>query len=256
MIPIKLIDQIIFHWQRFLYARSNKNFKKLYPEIALPDPYTLYESYKLDYKKYWEDGQQTAVEIIESVHPYLTNISTILDWGCGPARITRHLPLLLPNGQIIACDSNNNTIEWNEKHISKVQFTVQHNQPPLPFPDNQFDLIIGFSVLTHIPSVLQRDWIQELYRVAKHGGIVWITTHGYRFIRHLSGREKEITTANGFYNSNYHQPGHRMMSTYHFPEKWSVMLEEYFEILEYYDGEKHPNKAGKQDLWILRKKKV
>lgn len=254
MIHGKVIDQIIFYWQQLRYAQSNKNFQNLHPEIALPDPYTLYESYKLHYAKYWEDGQQTAAEIIESVHPYLDNTSSILDWGCGPARITRHLPLLLPNSKIIGCDTNNHTIEWNQKHISQAQFVTQQNQPTLPFSNSYFDLIIGFSVLTHIPTNLQSDWIQELNRITKPNGILWITTHGNHFIRRLSKHEKKIITTDGMYHTSYHQPGHRMMSTYHLPEKWGSVLEKYFEILEYYDGEKNPKKAGKQDLWILRKK--
>lgn len=256
IIPPSLANVLLYRWQQLINARSNQQFKELHPEIILPDAYTLYESYQLNYKKYIEDGKLTAAEIIEAVVPYLSNTPTLLDWGCGPARITRHLAALLPTGIIKACDSNTATIAWNQQNIPGIEFALQDNFPPLPFTDQHFDLIIGFSVFTHIPAVLQQDWLTELYRLLKPQGILWITTHGNYFIKQLSKEKQEQIVQKGIYNTNYPTPGHRMMTTYHQPEKWRELLEEKFELFHYYDGETYPNKAGKQDLWILRKKKV
>jgi ubiquinone/menaquinone biosynthesis C-methylase UbiE len=256
LIPVIIIDRAIFYWQRFCHARSNYFFRRTNPQITFPNAYTLYESYQLDYKKYWEDGEQTAKEIVESIDPYLTNKNTILDWGCGPSRITRHLQKFAASASIYACDPNIETILWNQKNIPNIRFEVQEKYPPLPFQDNYFDLLIGFSVLTHIPSQEQRKWLHEIHRILKPNGVAWLTTHGHYFIKRLSKKEKREIESSGVYNTRYHQTGHRMMSTYHLPEKWKRVLEEKFEILEYRDGERYPNKAGKQDLWILRKRKV
>lgn len=256
LIPSVIIDRSIFYWQRIFYAYTNYVFQRRNPLIPLPDQYTLYETYKLDYRKYWKDGEQTAIEILESVDPYLPDNINILDWGCGPARITRHLRKHAQDATIYACDPNIETIVWNQKNIPDIHFEVQEKYPPLPFPDAYFDLVIGFSVLTHIPGQDQRKWLHEIHRILKPNGIAWLTTHGHYFIQRLSKKEKIEIETKGVYNTYYHQPGHRMMSTYHLPEKWEKELEEKFEILEYWDGEKNPTKAGKQDLWILRKKKV
>lgn len=256
IIPPSLANVLLYRWQQLINARSNQQFKELHPEIVLPDAYTLYESYQLNYKKYIEDGKLTAAEIIEAVKPYLSNTPTLLDWGCGPARITRHLQKFAGAASIYASDPNIETILWNQKSIPNIHFEVQEKYPPLPFRDTYFDLVIGFSVLTHIPTQDQRKWLHEIHRILKPKGVAWLTTHGHYFIKRLSEKEKQEIKIKGMYNTSYPQPGHRMMSTYHLPEKWKIVLEEYFDILEYWEGEKNPNKAGKQDLWILRKKKV
>ena len=93
-------------------------------------------------------------------------------------------------------------------------------------------------------------------RITKSNGIIWITTHGNHFIKKLSKQQQQQIKSEGIYHTPFAKKGHRMMSTYHLPEKLGMLLKEKFEILEYWDGEQHPNKAGKQDLWILRKKKV
>lgn len=254
IIPLSIIDQLIFRWQQLKYAYSNITFLHEHPGTLMPNDYILYESYLLHYKKFIEDGELTAKEILASVKDYIPDSPLILDWGCGPSRITRHLQKLIATASIYASDPNIETILWNQKNIPNIRFEVQEKYPPLPFRDAYFDLVIGFSVLTHIPSQDQWKWLHEIHRVLQPNGIAWLTTHGQYFIKRLSKKEKQEIETNGVYNNPYHQSGHRMMSTYHLPEKWKIVLEEKFEILEYWDGEKNPNKAGKQDLWILRKK--
>ncbi len=256
VIPRRLFNQLTFRWQQLKYLYSNIQFRKVHSAIPLPDDYTLYESYLLNYRKFIEDGALTTHEIWESVNQFLPNSPIILDWGCGPARITRHLRKNAKEASIYACDPNMGTIVWNQKNIPNIRFEVQEKYPPLPFQDRYFDLVIGFSVLTHIPGQDQKKWLHEIHRILQPNGIAWLTTHGHYFIKRLSQKEKKEIETKGVYNTHYHQPGHRMMSTYHSPEKWKIVLEEYFEILEYWDGETYPNKAGKQDLWILRKKKI
>lgn len=254
IIPLSLTDQLIFRWQQLKYAYSNITFLHKHPEIAMPDDYTLYESYLLHYKKFFEDGELTAKEILMSVKDYIPDSPLILDWGCGPSRITRHLQKFSATASIYACDPNIETILWNQKNISNIRFEVQEKYPPLSFQSTYFDLVIGFSVLTHIPSQEQKKWLHEIHRILQPNGIAWLTTHGQYFVKRLSQKEKREIETTGVYNTYFHQPGHRMMSTYHLPEKFRMVLAEKFEILEYWDGEQHPNKAGKQDLWILRKK--
>ena len=208
-----LTDRLLFRWQRLRYAGVNRRFRKEHPDIALPDAYTLYESYHLNYRKYIEDGDLTAQEIIHNVKDYLPKAPLILDWGCGPARITRHLKKYYPDAVIYACDTNSQTIQWNLQHLPNIHFVSQQEQPPLPFNNNHFDLIIGFSVLTHIPAKDQQAWLTELNRILKPGGITWITTHGNYFINQLPEKQKKQVSSLGIYNTPYPISGHRMMST-------------------------------------------
>ena len=50
-------------------------------------------------------------------------------------------------------------------------------QFPYPFADNEFDLIVSFHVLEHVPDVMAL--ITELYRITKHGGRIRIVTPHY-----------------------------------------------------------------------------
>ncbi|MFZ6024318.1 MAG: class I SAM-dependent methyltransferase [Bacteroidota bacterium] len=248
----KRSNQLQFRWQQLKYAGINRRFKEQYPEIPVPDAYTLYESYQLNYKKYMEDGELTANEILNSVKKYLPANPSILDWGCGPARITRHLKKFCPTAVVSGSDTNTNTIAWNRVHIKEVNFVPQNHIPPLPFTNEQFNLVIGFSVLTHIPAEAQQSWLSELQRILKPNGILWISTHGNHFIGQLSKTGKQEIREQGIYSTDFPVAGHRMMSTYHHPEKFKQLLEEKFKLLEYYDGATYPLKAGRQDLWVLR----
>ena len=249
----QLSNQLLFRWQQLKYSGINKRFKKQHPDLPLPNPYTLYETYNLNYKKYMEDGKLTASEIFNSVKKQLPTVPEILDWGCGPARITRHLKSFWENATITGIDTNIITIEWNKAHFNNIHFFSQNQYPPLPFNNNHFDFIIGFSVLTHIPAEDQQAWLTELNRILKPEGIAWITTHGNHFIDQLPEKQKKLVRSLGIYNTSYPITGHRMMCTYHHPDTFKKIFEESFELLTYFDGNKNPEKAGKQDLWVGRK---
>ena len=65
-------------------------------------------------------------------------------------------------------------------------FAPNDAHPPLPFPDESFDLIYATSVFTHLDERLQFEWLSELQRVSQPGGIVLLTTHGERYRDHRS----------------------------------------------------------------------
>ncbi|MGY1688890.1 class I SAM-dependent methyltransferase [Geodermatophilus sp. SYSU D01105] len=50
--------------------------------------------------------------------------------------------------------------------------------PPLPFDDGRFDLVLGYSVFTHLPVDHQDAWLAELRRVTRPGGLLLLTVHG------------------------------------------------------------------------------
>jgi SAM-dependent methyltransferase len=53
--------------------------------------------------------------------------------------------------------------------------------PPLPYPDERFDLVYALSVFTHLTESQQRSWSAELHRVTRTCGYVLFTTHGPSF---------------------------------------------------------------------------
>ena len=248
-----LSDQLLFRWQQLQFFRKNQAFLKKHSGTAFPDDYTLYESYQLNHQKYLADGAATAKEILDSVKTYLPPAPAILDWGCGPARITRHLKRCCPDAQVSGSDINAKTIAWNQTHIHDIDFVLQQQSPPLPFADEQFNLVIGFSVFTHIPADVQQDWLNELYRILQPGGILWITTHGNHFIHRLSSVQQQLIQQKGIHHTSYPKTGHRMMTVWHEPGYFKKILEARFKSIVHFDGATHPEQAGRQDLWILKK---
>jgi SAM-dependent methyltransferase len=58
--------------------------------------------------------------------------------------------------------------------------------PPTQYAGGEFDLILSFSVLTHLGRDTQESWLREMHRVLKSGGWFLTTTHGeftYKFAR-------------------------------------------------------------------------
>ena len=102
----------------------------------------------------------------------------VLEWGCGPGRVIRHLPALLNEATIIGSDFNSESIDWCSKHILDVTFVKNELEPPLPFEKNLFDFIYAISVFTHLSESSCHQWIDELVRIIKPNGILMIWTNG------------------------------------------------------------------------------
>jgi SAM-dependent methyltransferase len=63
-------------------------------------------------------------------------------------------------------------------------------QPPLPYPDHAFDFLYAFSVFTHLSAELAHEWLSELQRVVKPGGLIWFTLHGESYRERLLPEEQ------------------------------------------------------------------
>lgn len=248
------LDRGLFRFQQLNNKKINQQYLAQHPGIILPADYDLYETYQLNYRKFIEDGKLAASEIIEWTKPYIgSQHPDILDWGCGVGRIIRHLKEQQPAATLYACDSNLKKIAWNKAHYSNIYFELCSNSPSTDYPSYFFDMVYGISVITHIEDGLQLPWLLELHRILKPNGILLLTTQGKNYFHKLLPGEKKILDENGMYTRYYPEKGHRMMSTYHQADYFGEFVTPYFFVLEYYDGEANPEKAGGQDVWILRK---
>ena len=106
-----------------------------------------------------------------------SDFSRILDWGCGSARVTRHL-VRYPGPTIIGGDIDADNIGWCRKHIPSGEFHVMPLRPPTKFTNGQFDLVIGTSVLTHLAEDVQFAWLEELQRITVSGAILLLSIAG------------------------------------------------------------------------------
>jgi hypothetical protein len=71
---------------------------------------------------------------------------------------------------------------------------------PLPYGDASMDVILAYSVFTHLPENVHRHWMGEFKRVVSPGGIVALTIEPRRFLEFVGGL-KDKTPENGWYAS-------------------------------------------------------
>ena len=103
---------------------------------------------------------------------------TILDFGCGCGRIMLWLSGLKDTCAFHGCDTDERAIAWDRKAMPWATFVANQPLPPLPYPDDHFDLIFNHSVFTHLDADYQDAWLAELRRVTKPGGTVLLSVHG------------------------------------------------------------------------------
>ena len=103
-------------------------------------------------------------------------LERILDWGVGCGRVARHF---LERGQtnIYGTDIDAVNIEWLRKELRWTNAACMSLDPPMPYPDNHFDLVYGHSVFTHLSQFDHFLWIIEIKRILKPGGIALLNRH-------------------------------------------------------------------------------
>lgn len=244
-------DKFRYWGQKIYYARANKNFITANSSFKFPPPYFIYETYRLDYAEYYHDGLTSAGELVSLIKKntaLLTN-DRLLDWGCGPARIVRHFPSLLPGSKIFATDYNPDYIEWAQKNIPDVHFSLNKILPPLQYENNFFSAIIGLSIFTHLSAKAHVEWMEELYRVIRKGGILLITTQGLAYRTRLLPREQDRFDAGQIVIRENYRQGHRLYSSFQPKQIIMEMIRGKFDIAEYIEGDKD----SAQDTWVLKK---
>lgn len=249
-------DHLKFYIQKIKNRRRNNQFRKQNPSFLLPPDYFLYETFTLDYEVYKSEGRCNASELVELMSNY-TDLSIpgkkILDWGCGPARVVRHLPELLSDKHLIyGTDYNNQYINWCRKNLNGISFTANELSPPLSFNENFFDVIYSISILTHLSEKKHAEWVNEINRVLKPGGILIITTQGSAYKNKMLSNEIIEFDKGNIVTRDFNIEGHRIFSAFQ-PENFMRQLFQAFDILEFQQGDAGKSIHGKQDTWVVRK---
>ena len=244
-----------FYLQKIKYKRDNNAFRNERPDFVLPPEFFIYETYRLNYKWYYEDGRSSAEEIVILLSKYYDLAEPgkrILDWGCGPGRIVRHLPSLLSTAEIYGIDYNENYIKWCSENLKKIHFSTNKIGPPMNYAASFFDAIIGLSIFTHLSEKNHFAWIDELYRIIKVGGVILITTQGEAYKSRLTSNEKEIFDSGRLVTRKYLKEGNRLYSSFQPQEFIQELIAGKFQIIEFIPG-KMQNGEPSQDNWVLKK---
>jgi SAM-dependent methyltransferase len=124
-----------------------------------------------------------SLERALSAHGFSTReFGRVLDFGCGSARVLRHFAPLFDHIAFHGSDVTSSLIDWDQANITGVTFHHNDAHPPLPFADGFFDYVWSISVFSHLPEKMALEWLDELRRIVRPGGIVLVTVHGpFRF---------------------------------------------------------------------------
>lgn len=249
------VDWLKYQYLRFKNLGANRAYKKSHPGVIFPPDYMMFEAFNLDYQRYYEGGKTSAQWMVNEMAKHGSLLQKdILDWGCGPARIIRHLPdLIKTDCRFFGTDYNEKTIHWCQKNINGVEFSQNGLHPPTRYVDNSFDFIYGISIFTHLSEVNHKAWYDELIRICKPGGVILVTTQGDAFVEKLAPEEKRQYEAGQLVIRGQVVEGHRVFSAFHPPVYIKNLFGEKAEILEHTEGKKK-NWGIEQDLWGIRKR--
>jgi SAM-dependent methyltransferase len=108
----------------------------------------------------------------------------ILDWGCSSGRVIRWFGDVRARTELVGTDINDVAVRWCQKNLPLASFRTNRHRPPLPFPDEHFDLVYGISVLTHLDQDFERAWLAEIWRVSRPEALILLSVHGEDWAEH------------------------------------------------------------------------
>ncbi len=240
------VKELIIHW------KSNQRFISSHKNFPCPPTRLSFDAYDTVNRQYYFDSgiahaKNIADIIVENI--VAENIR-VCEWGCGPARIIRHLRNTVNNNknvELYGCDYNKESIEWCSNHIEGIKFYVNGLQPPLPFENDFLDCIYARSVFTHLSEAMNFEWIKELSRVVKFNGLIIITTHGDLATDRLLLDEKEFYDAGKLVVRGNLKEGEKWYLAYHPPQFVRNDLLKGFNIIYH---ARFSNTV--QDIWAIR----
>lgn len=251
---IFLADLIRYKMHSLKNGGKNRAFLKAHADIAFPEPYMLYETYRLDYERYYRTGRESAMWIRDEVAAFkeLKNVN-IMDWGCGPGRVIRHMPEVVNNGcSFYGTDYNSAYVDWCMANLPGITFRKNELRPPLPMEAETMDVIYGISIFTHLSEKMHEAWFAELLRVLRPKGILFILTHGEVTKQNLLPQEQEIFERGELVVRGEVKEGHRMYTAYQPVAFMHQLFGKRVRVLKHKPGERQAW-GFEQDVWILEK---
>lgn len=253
---LPLYDGCRFRLVLLTQGRARRAFNRAFPDCPVPPAALSYDAYAhIRSHEYLDTGRRHAKIISDLINEHAASGDlNILEWGCGPARVIRHLPEFLARpARLTGADYNPDSIAWCRANIRGVEFIQNWLEPPLALDAGRLDVVYALSVFTHLSEKLHTAWRDELLRVLKPGGLLILTLHGDRFRnRHLNAEERNAYDRGQLVIRGGVSVGKKWYGAFHPPAFAKEHLLRGFEILKHQPG---PIADGfDQDLWVARKR--
>lgn len=182
-----IADKILLVLHIWKNAGDNRAYRRENPGLELPPYEILFDvSAGCDYRGYYSSGLPDASFLVDVMGKYLpAGNLTVCEWGCGPARLVQHLTRVPSIAKVLACDYNPRTVAWCAATFPQIEFLKNELAPPLPLKSDSLDVLYCVSVFTHLSEAMHYEWIAEIRRVLKPGGIFLGTFHGEKTKQNL-----------------------------------------------------------------------
>jgi len=182
------------------------------------------------------------------------SINSMLDWGCGCGRVVGFFLKFSNIRNICGCDIDTEAVQWCRDSLKPAEFSAIPLYPPTAYLDNTFDLIISFSIFTHLSREVQFAWLQEMRRILAPGGLFLTSVHGEFASWFCFSDNAEKILKNGIYEQVDNSLDGIAPAGYYkgvFQKKEYTLKEwsRYFEIIEYGEGKANYY----QDLVVMKK---
>jgi SAM-dependent methyltransferase len=248
-----IVDWLRARYCAYQLREVNHNFMTKHPDFIPPPLELAFDAYNhVNWEIYHRSGLEHAKLFAHLIkkHSVKEQSLKILDWGCGPGRLIRHMPQLLMHPQIFGVDYNKQTIKWCKKTFQDSQFFQNNLNPPLPFEKAIFDVVYGLSILTHLSEQSHGKWINELKRILKPNGILILTLYGHSAKNLLTEQESVLFAQGKLVVRDDEKEGKRNFAAFHSPAYVKDNLFSSQDILEHIPCQ--PNGVLDQDIWVIR----
>jgi len=218
-----------------------------------PEPLRLLSQRGTDAAGFDRSGSSTAQLLLRALARHVKGgvaaLGTVLDWGCGAARVGRYLLPVLGR-RYLGVDPDAAAIAWCREALPEGRFEVSPAAPPLAFATGTIDCVLGIAVFTRLDEARQLLWLEELARVLRPGALGLFTTFGRGAWVAAARRPAEFLRwrRQGLAELAPGRPGEAVMShgIGYIQRVWT----RHFEMIDVQEG----GIGGYQDLIIMRKR--
>jgi SAM-dependent methyltransferase len=146
-------------------------------------------------------------------------------------------------------------VAFCQKNLRPGEFVPIDAWPPTPYESGSFDLVIGYSIFTHLSQAAQSAWLDEMRRIIRPGGLFLASTHGDFSGEFLDPSSREDLLRNGiidgFLDSGLDgiAPEGYYRTVYQTRDYTTREWSKYFEIVEYLER----GTGNFQDLVVMRR---
>ena len=144
----------------------------------------------------WETSMREAFEFYKYIKSRIDLNAfaspRFLDFGCGWGRITRPFLRDFDLDKMFGFEPNLLLATVARSLNPYVPVFSGGFDPDDSIPRRWFDLVVGWSIFSHLSDASLRQWLREISEVLRPEGVGVFTTWGTRFLRRLQRDEKDL----------------------------------------------------------------